>query len=331
MDPDCFEIGQLSGSRRLQYSRLMLRYLALLALTLLGTSSASAQTFETAGARALGMGGAFVGVADDVTAIWWNPAGLASGGFAGLAVERHAFERQPPDLFGNAPSTERSSWFVGAGSLPLGLSYVRTRETFFTHGPADEPVSRELTTHQAGVTVLQSLTDTIVVAGTLKYVRGSAAAGMTGTELEKQAGNAFDADVALMVTAGDLKAGVTLKNLTSPTFEAPDGARLELPWLARAGISYLATPAMTVAVDLDVRAIGAGADRRRMAAIGSEYRFARLAVRAGARMDTIGESRPLGTVGGSYAVRNGVWVDGWAAAGAEGAERGWGVAGRIVY
>ena len=29
------------------------------------------------GARALGMGGAFVGVADDASATYWNPAGLA--------------------------------------------------------------------------------------------------------------------------------------------------------------------------------------------------------------------------------------------------------------
>ena len=28
------------------------------------------------GARAVGMGGAFTAVADDATAIWWNPAGM---------------------------------------------------------------------------------------------------------------------------------------------------------------------------------------------------------------------------------------------------------------
>ena len=28
------------------------------------------------GARAIGMGGAFVAVADDATAIYWNPAGI---------------------------------------------------------------------------------------------------------------------------------------------------------------------------------------------------------------------------------------------------------------
>ena len=30
------------------------------------------------GARAMGMGGAFGGVADDITALYWNPAGIAS-------------------------------------------------------------------------------------------------------------------------------------------------------------------------------------------------------------------------------------------------------------
>ena len=33
--------------------------------------------FAGVGVRAMGMGGAFVGVADDYTAAYWNPAGLA--------------------------------------------------------------------------------------------------------------------------------------------------------------------------------------------------------------------------------------------------------------
>lgn len=41
--------------------------------------AASANFIETeVGARAMGMGGAFVAVADDVTALHWNPAGLAT-------------------------------------------------------------------------------------------------------------------------------------------------------------------------------------------------------------------------------------------------------------
>ena len=37
---------------------------------------ASAQFIEAVGVRALGMGGAFVAVANDSSATWWNPAGL---------------------------------------------------------------------------------------------------------------------------------------------------------------------------------------------------------------------------------------------------------------
>src|SRR5437773_680806 len=51
----------------------------------------SAGGFESAGlgARAIGMGGAFIGVADDWTAIYWNPAGLTQlkGKGIGTAIE----------------------------------------------------------------------------------------------------------------------------------------------------------------------------------------------------------------------------------------------------
>src|ERR1043166_1692648 len=42
-------------------------------------SAVLAQTAAPVGVRAEGMGGAFVAVADDATAAWWNPAGLATG------------------------------------------------------------------------------------------------------------------------------------------------------------------------------------------------------------------------------------------------------------
>jgi hypothetical protein len=282
-------------------------------LLMLTAAPAAAQTFETVGARALGMGGAHVAVAEDPTAIWWNPAGLATGKpIFSASIEFARFES----------ARDRSSFFLGAGAIPLGLSYVRTSESFATQGPADELVVRRLSTHQAGVTVLQSLTENVVAAATLKYVRGSA---------DGQGGNAFTADVGLMAVAGLLKVGLTFRNVTSPGFETPDGARLELPWQARAGVAYDATPETTVAVDLDLRSSRFGLDLRRALAIGAERRLTRFAVRAGARFDTIGDVHPLGTVGGSYAVRNGMWVDVWAAAGSEAADRGWGVAGRFVY
>jgi hypothetical protein len=54
------------------------RAFALAAALLLCAGGASANFLEVeTGARAMGMGGAFVAVADDVTALHWNPAGLA--------------------------------------------------------------------------------------------------------------------------------------------------------------------------------------------------------------------------------------------------------------
>jgi hypothetical protein len=60
-------------------------------LCVLGTASlVTAQTIESVGERAQGMGGAFVAVADDGSATWWNPAALAAGPFVdvGLGVSR---------------------------------------------------------------------------------------------------------------------------------------------------------------------------------------------------------------------------------------------------
>jgi hypothetical protein len=50
--------------------------------------SASAQGFESVGTRAMGMGGAFVAVADDATAAYWNPAGLTTGAFFSLLADQ---------------------------------------------------------------------------------------------------------------------------------------------------------------------------------------------------------------------------------------------------
>ena len=327
----------------MRYSARMHRVLLLFLLVPMSVTPASAQAFETTGTRALGMGGAFVAVADDVSATWWNPAGLATGPFFSLILEHARFDTERQSAFGLPQPADRGALFLGAASLPLGLTYVRTTEAYAASGPADEAIVRGLTTHQAGVTVVQSLSDTIVLAATLKYVRGIAVTGPLGAgespgdaaaDLDGDGSNAFDADIGLLATAGRLKAGVTVRNALSPSFETGAGARFELPWRARAGVSYLVSSDLLMAVDVDLRAVETAFEKARNLAAGAEWRVAgssRFAVRAGARVDTIGDSRPLGTVGASYAVRNGMWVDVWAAGGAETADRGWGVAGRILY
>src|SRR5580704_10948566 len=71
---------------------------SLLSLVLFGViaPSARAQEYEAIGIRAQGMGGAFVAVADDATASWWNPAGLASGAFFNGILEYGRPDLSPP-------------------------------------------------------------------------------------------------------------------------------------------------------------------------------------------------------------------------------------------
>src|SRR5215217_6535279 len=89
-------------------------------------SGAAAQTFDAVGSRAAGMGGAFVAVADDATAAYWNPAGFASGSFFSLVVDRNTAKA---GTTGNGPAGKRSGLIVAIGAPALGLSYYRLRTT----------------------------------------------------------------------------------------------------------------------------------------------------------------------------------------------------------
>ena len=89
-------------------------------------SAAAAQIFETVGTRAQGMAGAFVAVADDANASWWNPAGLATGAYFSMVVERAGLTEPavvPPS--GPARRVRTGGWSVAFPAL--GLSYYRLR------------------------------------------------------------------------------------------------------------------------------------------------------------------------------------------------------------
>ena len=92
-------------------------WLALVALAIT-ERQAFAQIVEAVGSRALGMGGAFVAVANDGTATWWNPGGLAAGPFADISLLAFATtdsSRQIP------ARQDRVTWFA-VGTTPFGLS-----------------------------------------------------------------------------------------------------------------------------------------------------------------------------------------------------------------
>jgi len=297
----------------------VLAALAVLALT--GPAEAQAPV----GTRAAGMAGAFVGVADDASAVYWNPAGLATGGIVSVVVTFSEESTSSDD--GQPAAAERHTGRMVALSLPpVGLAYYQisaygTRvSTPAVTGPSSrEEVRRSvqaLTTAMVGVSLLQSLTEHIVVGATPKIVRG-------------RGDTAFDVDAGVMFAVERIRVGLVARHLTKPTFALGDEAgEIELSREVRAGVAWGSqwpgNSRLTVSVDADMTTRPTPSGDRRDVAAGVETWLGdrRLALRGGARRSTTGASRAALTGGASYAVRSSIFVEGHVVVGQRD-ERGW--------
>ena len=157
-------------------------------LVLLTAGPLAGQVFESVGTRALGMGGAFVAVADDATATYWNPAGLATGAILDFRLESLE-NRGGGGADGSAtavsPATRGSTGFVGLAVPALGFSFTRLRSlgVWRPAGPTgtstddrqdggpDRVDVTSLTVHPMGVTLVQSVADSTGFGTTVKFVR----------------------------------------------------------------------------------------------------------------------------------------------------------------
>jgi len=282
---------------------------------------AGAQTFESIGIRAQGMGGAYVAVANDATATWWNPAGLATGAYFNALVE-YGHPRTPPDT---------SIKGIAFGFPALGLSYYRLpiNQMRVAGSTGTAPASRE---EQGGLSVYgatsgQSLGNHLVLASTLKLVR----AGDTHADL----------DAGAMARFGIARLGVVVKNIRKPSFDTEDGV-LELKRQARVGAALLArSPGlineMTLAFDGDITTVETKAGDVRHVAGGLDVLMfgKKLGLRVGASANTIGERRPALSGGASVMVAAGAavgsYLDAQYTGGSDESKRGWGVGLRVTF
>jgi hypothetical protein len=279
-------------------------------------------TFETAGSRALGMGGAFVAVADDATATHWNAAGLLTGGPAGMTIGWLRARSGRGESPAEAGAWRASGTLTSLGTWPLGVSYGTFELTRLEASDNGLVTVRGLRTSQIGVTVLQTLVDGLVAGSTIRYIRGDVvrAASLGGSiddamaridDLEGRRSGAVDLDVSLMADMRRVRVGVTWKNLRSPTFGDVAETQLTIPRQARIGVAVLPVDGLTLALDYDLETVDLLGDPRRMVALGGEMRVApRLAVRSGARWSIRGSRRLVGAAGVSVAIRPGLWLDG---------------------
>ena len=317
-------------------------------------SGSSAQIVESVGNRALGMGGAFVAVASDSTATWWNPAGLAAGPFADVSAGK-----AETDLQEQLPARrDHVTWFAATAPM-IGFSYYRLRITDIRGFDSTDQVGvdrqdtradvslRSLSVRALGLTLVQSILPGVHAGATLKYVRGTAradTAGATGTvddlldradALEGgDAENRLDLDAGVIVTAGPIRLGATMRNIRHPEFA---NGTFTLPRQTRVGaaidVEKAGGPPLILAIDADAKRYSTATGDRRVLAVGGEQWLwrRRIGVRAGARFNRVGAEERAATAGVSIGIRNGLYVEGQTTRGGSDAERGWSLGTRVTF
>jgi hypothetical protein len=290
------------------------------------------------------MGGAFVAVADDATAGYWNPAGFKSGALFSAVVETGSGDIDPEAAEGAGSS---STTFVGLGSWPVGVSYYRIRESFVSAGTNGPRTAGTLIAHQTALTVLQSFTSRVTVGAAAKFIRGIAATApvLPGVPpedplelVENLVGvgtNRFDLDLGVMAEVGLSRVGLVLRNVLRPDFPTPTGQDLELSRQVRVGWAYVPTADLVVAVDADLTTTDTPLGERRNIAAGVERWWLttrrRMGLRGGARVSTVGDARPSVAAGGSLSVWAGLLAEGQVTLGGDGADRGWTLGVRVAF
>ena len=291
---------------------------------------ALAQSIESVGIRAQGVAGAFVAVADDATATWWNPAGLPTslsfvdgivevgrGGHWGLAFGFPSLGVSYYHL--NISQIQPSASTEGGGMSRQDLGAVGT----------GLPVPYSIGFNQFGATVGQSLGDHFVVATTAKVMYA----------LSDTRG---DFDLGAMAAFGTVRAGLIVRNLIGGTFGASTTGTggFELTRQARAGVAV--TPPthgsidrLTFSLDVDLTtAPFEGHDERHVAG-GTEawLHGRRVAVRGGAGVNIVrdGGNAAYGAVGVTVSPFQRCYLDGVATWGPTEDRNSWGLDLRVTF
>lgn len=223
---------------------------SLIAVLLLASPALGAETASFldvgAGARALGMGGAYTAIADEADAIYWNPAGLAR-------LEKKQVSLSHVEL-GNGSRHDFLAYAHPAGRATFGGAF-----TYLSHGTiaGRDSLGRPTGSYQASDAAAAFAagvkTEAVDLGVSVKYVRSHIASS------EAQ-GAALDAGVKRELPAGGgtVLLGAAVRNL-GPGLKYAD-QRNDLPLRADFGVGYRFAQGHSLAVQLQTGPRGAGAE-----------------------------------------------------------------------
>ncbi|MEW6047331.1 MAG: hypothetical protein AB1609_12755 [Bacillota bacterium] len=221
-----------------------------------------------AGARPLGMGGAFVGVADDESALFYNPAGLAFLRRSGLtSLYSTQYEVVSYGALGLATRG------FGLGALYLsspGIPGVRE---------GSEILSEFSYTNLAGLAGTALRLGPLAIGVRGKYLAITSATLENGT-LTTVNGTGFNADASALLKLGPVRLGVLYENLVQQPIRYTTGT--DEPWERRltAGASLKLGPILLAA---EVESLGTDSSGgSRFYHAGAELNLAPMVLRGGA-------------------------------------------------
>jgi len=194
------------------------------------------------GARAAGMGEAFVAVADDATATYWNPAGLAfQTGHEITLMHSNWLPSLVSDMFYDFLAYRQNVDAIG-GVVGGSITYFNMGEQTQTDETGPTPIGTFSSWEMAvALSYATKLNPNLGLGVNARYIHSALAPIGAGAEKGKGVGSSFAADIGLLYNASFLKGlsmGFNLSNM-GPKITYIDADQADpLPTNLKMGVSY---------------------------------------------------------------------------------------------
>jgi len=189
------------------------------------------------GARAMGMGGAFVGLADDATATYYNPAALVFLPCASLTYT-HASENQSEAVVRDLPPLGASGTLRGVGLIrdfasyvtpfdeqtAVGLSYLNSILASASMYDADLQGmdTVEWKEHEYWLSAGYKFGETTAVGANFRWITDNISVDFAGFPSNSDSDSAWALDVALFQRFQEnVTGGLIIRNLNQPSLQHP--------------------------------------------------------------------------------------------------------------